>query len=152
MAKANARLDAARKAYREALESARKSPTPEAWAQLLAAGKELSAAEDPRARRAPREAPGAYAAEPGEIGRTEPRAARGARVADRARLRLPHVAVEVLPVDEGQDLDRVLPLAAPVQEPHVRRHPHAVVAGQPLERERAQRSGGGGPARAGSPA
>ena len=52
MAKANARLDAARKAYREALESARKSPTPEAWARLLAAGKELSAAEDPpRSRR-----------------------------------------------------------------------------------------------------
>ncbi len=48
MAKANARLDAARKAYREALEAARRAPTPEAWAALLAAGKELSAAEDPR--------------------------------------------------------------------------------------------------------
>ena len=51
MAKPNARLDAARKAYREALDAARATPTPEAWAQLLAAGKELSAAEDPRSRR-----------------------------------------------------------------------------------------------------
>jgi hypothetical protein len=50
MAKQNARLDAARKAYREALEAARASPTPEAWAKLLAAGKELSTAEDPRSR------------------------------------------------------------------------------------------------------
>lgn len=50
MAKPNARLDAARKAYREALEAARTTPTPEAWAKLLAAGKELSAAEDPRSR------------------------------------------------------------------------------------------------------
>ncbi len=50
MAKPNARLDAARKAYREALEAARATPTPEAWAKLLAAGKELSAAEDPRSR------------------------------------------------------------------------------------------------------
>jgi hypothetical protein len=50
MPKPNARLDAARKAYREALESARATPTPEAWAKLLAAGKELSAAEDPRSR------------------------------------------------------------------------------------------------------
>jgi hypothetical protein len=50
MSKQNARLDAARKAYREALEAARGSPTPEAWAKLLAAGKELSAAEDPRSR------------------------------------------------------------------------------------------------------
>jgi len=48
--KPNARLDAARKTYREALEAARSSPTPEAWAKLLAAGKELSAAEDPRSR------------------------------------------------------------------------------------------------------
>ena len=46
----NARLDAARKAYREALEAARATPTPEAWAKLLAAGKELSTAEDPRSR------------------------------------------------------------------------------------------------------
>jgi hypothetical protein len=50
MAKPNARLDAARKTYREALDAARGSPTPEAWAKLLAAGKELSAAEDPRSR------------------------------------------------------------------------------------------------------
>jgi hypothetical protein len=50
MAKPNARLDAARNAYREALEAARSNPTPDTWAKLLAAGKELSAAEDPRAR------------------------------------------------------------------------------------------------------
>jgi hypothetical protein len=48
--KPNARLDAARQTYREALDAARRSPTPEAWAKLLAAGKELSAAEDPRSR------------------------------------------------------------------------------------------------------
>jgi hypothetical protein len=61
MAKPNARLDAARKAYREALEAARTSPTAEAWAKLLAAGKELSAAEDPRSRsrRGRRRAPAA---------------------------------------------------------------------------------------------
>ncbi len=51
MAKANARLDAARRAYREALEIARRSPTSEAWTNLLAAGKELSAAEGIRPRR-----------------------------------------------------------------------------------------------------
>ena len=53
MAKENARLEAARKAYREALEAARTSPSPEAWARLLAAGKELSAATEakPRSRR-----------------------------------------------------------------------------------------------------
>ncbi len=50
MARDNARLDAARKAYREALEAARTKPTPEAWAKLLAAGKELSAAEEPPRR------------------------------------------------------------------------------------------------------
>ncbi len=50
MAKPNARLDAARRAYREALEAARAVPTPDSWARLLAAGKELSAAEDPRSR------------------------------------------------------------------------------------------------------
>jgi hypothetical protein len=50
MPKPNARLDAARKTYREALDAARESPTPEAWGRLLAAGKELSAAEDPRRR------------------------------------------------------------------------------------------------------
>jgi hypothetical protein len=53
MPKASARLEAARKAYREALEAARAKPTPEAWARLLAAGKELSSAEEsrPRSRR-----------------------------------------------------------------------------------------------------
>jgi hypothetical protein len=50
MARTNQRLDVARRAYREALESARANPTPEAWARLLAAGKELSAAEEPRPR------------------------------------------------------------------------------------------------------
>jgi len=50
MGKVNARLEAARNAYREALEAARRSPTPEAWSRLLGAGKELSAAEDPRPR------------------------------------------------------------------------------------------------------
>jgi hypothetical protein len=50
MGKVNDRLDAARQAYREALDSARRSPTPEAWSRLLAAGKELSAAADPRPR------------------------------------------------------------------------------------------------------
>jgi len=59
MPKASARLDAARKAYREALEAARSKPTPEAWARLLAAGKELSSAEEsrPRSRRGRRAAP-----------------------------------------------------------------------------------------------
>ncbi len=58
MPKASARLDAARKAYREALEAARAKPTPEAWARLLAAGKELSSAEEtrPRSRRGRRPA------------------------------------------------------------------------------------------------
>jgi hypothetical protein len=50
MPKGNDRIDAARKAYREALEAARASPTPEAWSRLLAAGKELSAAEEPKPR------------------------------------------------------------------------------------------------------
>ncbi len=59
MPKASARLDAARKAYREALEAARAKPTPDAWARLLAAGKELSSAEEsrPRSRRGRRPAP-----------------------------------------------------------------------------------------------
>jgi hypothetical protein len=58
MPKASARLDAARKSYREALEVARATPTPEAWARLLAAGKELSSAEEsrPRSRRGRRPA------------------------------------------------------------------------------------------------
>lgn len=64
MPKASARLDAARKAYRDALEAARQKPTPEAWARLLAAGKELSSAEEsrPRSRRGRR--PAAERAEP----------------------------------------------------------------------------------------
>jgi hypothetical protein len=63
MARTNARLDAARSAYREALEAARANPTPEAWTRLLAAGKELSAAQEPRktSRRSRR---GAAAREP----------------------------------------------------------------------------------------
>jgi hypothetical protein len=58
MAKANARLEAARIAYREALQAARTSPTPEAWLRLLEAGKELSAAQEirPRGRRGRRPA------------------------------------------------------------------------------------------------
>jgi hypothetical protein len=65
MPKQNARLDAARRAYREALEAARASPTPEAWAKLLAAGKELSHAEDPRSRgRRARRRPAAPSGEP----------------------------------------------------------------------------------------
>jgi hypothetical protein len=52
MPRSNARLDAARSAYREALEATRANPTPEAWTRLLAAGKELSAAQEPR--RSPR--------------------------------------------------------------------------------------------------
>jgi hypothetical protein len=50
MGKSNAKIEAARKVYREALEAARATPTPEAWARLLAAGKELSSAEEPRLR------------------------------------------------------------------------------------------------------
>ena len=50
MAKTNSRLDAARNAYREALEAARASPTSETWGRLLAAGKELSSAQEPKAR------------------------------------------------------------------------------------------------------
>ena len=80
--------------------------------------------------------------------RTQPRA-RASPARSRARrrdssvsstgLRLPHVPVEILAVDEREDLDGVLPLGAPVQEPYVRGDPHPVVAGQPLQRERAQR-------------
>ncbi len=50
MGKTNTWLEAARKAYREALESARASPTAEAWGKLLAAGKALSSAEEPKSR------------------------------------------------------------------------------------------------------
>jgi hypothetical protein len=70
MGKSNAKIDAARKAYREALEAARATPTPEAWARLLAAGKELSSAEEPRPRprrgRRPAAAPVAGEAGPAE--------------------------------------------------------------------------------------
>jgi hypothetical protein len=48
MAKSNSRLESARKAYREALEAARANPSPEAWTRLLTAGKDLSAAQEPR--------------------------------------------------------------------------------------------------------
>lgn len=61
MAKTNSRLETARSAYREALEAARAHPSPEAWARLLGAGKELSAATEPRVkaggRRSRREPP-----------------------------------------------------------------------------------------------
>ena len=50
MGRVTSRLDVARKAYREALEGARARPTPETWAKLLAAGKELSSAQEPKAR------------------------------------------------------------------------------------------------------
>jgi hypothetical protein len=74
MPKVNARLDVARKAYREALDAARKSPTSEAWTRLLSAGKELSAAEDPRGRgrRGKRPQPASQAADPVDPGRAEP--------------------------------------------------------------------------------
>ncbi len=67
MPKASARLEAARKAYREALEAARAKPTPEAWARLLAAGKELSSAEESR----PRSRRGRRAAAPAPVERAE---------------------------------------------------------------------------------
>ena len=51
MGKVTSRLEAARKVYREALEGARARPTPETWAKLLAAGKDLSTAQEPNARR-----------------------------------------------------------------------------------------------------
>jgi hypothetical protein len=50
MGKTNAWVESARKAYREALESARASPTADAWGKLLAAGKALSSAEEPKSR------------------------------------------------------------------------------------------------------
>ena len=68
MPKASARLDAARKAYREALEAARQRPTSEAWARLLAAGKGLSAAEESR----PRSRRGRRPAAPGRLEAAEP--------------------------------------------------------------------------------
>lgn len=66
MAKVNTRLEAARKAYREALEAARTTPTSEAWARLLAAGKELSSAEEPRPRSRRGRRPAAAASPGGE--------------------------------------------------------------------------------------
>ncbi|GEJ57461.1 hypothetical protein [Anaeromyxobacter diazotrophicus] len=51
MGKVNNRVDAIRKAYRDALEAARDRPSAEAWAKLLAAGKELSLLQEPRAGR-----------------------------------------------------------------------------------------------------
>ena len=54
MGKVNARLEAARKRYRETLDAARSKPSPEAWARLLAAGKDLSAAEEPKHSRSGR--------------------------------------------------------------------------------------------------
>ncbi len=54
------------------------------------------------------------------------------------RLRLPDVAVEVLAIDERQDLDLVLPLPSPVEQPHVGGDPDAVVARKALQRQRPQ--------------
>jgi hypothetical protein len=59
MGKMNARLDTVRKVYRDALDTARANPTPEAWAKLLAAGKELSAVQEPKARSGRRGRPNA---------------------------------------------------------------------------------------------
>jgi len=50
MGKVTSRLEVARKVYRDALEGARARPTPETWAKLLAAGKELSSAQEPTGR------------------------------------------------------------------------------------------------------
>ncbi len=50
MAKTNIQLETARTTYREALEAARANPTPEAWTRLLAAGKALSSAQEPKRR------------------------------------------------------------------------------------------------------
>jgi hypothetical protein len=63
MGKVNARLEAARRSYRDALQAARANPTPEAWSRLLAAGKELSAAEEP----GPRSRRGRGTARAGEV-------------------------------------------------------------------------------------
>jgi hypothetical protein len=51
MGKESNRVEMARKGYRDALEAARAHPSPEAWAKLLAAGKQLSSAQEPRAGR-----------------------------------------------------------------------------------------------------
>ena len=58
MPKANPRLEAARKAYREALEAARESPTAEAWPACS-----QQARSSPRPRTEPR-----TAAEPARVG------------------------------------------------------------------------------------
>jgi hypothetical protein len=73
MAKSNPRIEAARKAYRDALEAARGNPCAEAWSRLLAAGKELSAAEEPpprsrRRRPAPRPEDVLKADQPAPVG------------------------------------------------------------------------------------
>lgn len=49
--KGTGRLESARRAYRDALEAARAKPSSEAWAKLLAAGKELSSAQEPKGAR-----------------------------------------------------------------------------------------------------
>ncbi len=72
MPKSNPRIEAARKAYRDALEAARTSPSAEAWARLLAAGKDLSKAEEPPPRRGRGRRP---APTPDEIARADPEAA-----------------------------------------------------------------------------
>jgi hypothetical protein len=64
MGKGNNRVEAVRKAYRDALEAARAHPSSEAWAKLLAAGKELSSAQEPRATRPGRRGRGHVAAPP----------------------------------------------------------------------------------------
>ncbi|MFT3916094.1 MAG: hypothetical protein QM704_19005 [Anaeromyxobacteraceae bacterium] len=66
MTKPNGRLEAARLAYREALEAARAKPSQEAWARLLAAGRELSVAEQPPPRSRRRRQP-ERPAEPVEV-------------------------------------------------------------------------------------
>jgi hypothetical protein len=95
MPKSNARIEAARKAYREALEAARERPSAEAWARLLAAGKELSAAEEPppRARRSRRPAP-PPGAEPVREEETEAAATDAREAAD---------GVEGSPLGDGDD-------------------------------------------------
>lgn len=77
MGKGNGRLEVARKAYRDALEAARAKPSPEGWAKLLAAGKELSSAQEPTAgrpgrRRRGAEAPTIHDLEPESEPRSEP--------------------------------------------------------------------------------
>ncbi len=95
MGKVNARLDAARKSYREALEAARTKPSPEAWARLLAAGKDLSAAEEPRQGRSGRR--------PRRAGTPTIRDLEGAPAADVAEVPGPSDLPEVLePVETAE--------------------------------------------------